>query len=166
MYVNPDHPKAGQSVTLSGFNWGPTQPILVHWNALDGPVLGTFQPASGRFGDPELLQGSVTIPADAKPGPNILIATQSGSNGKLAQVPVRALVTVTPDGGGPLGASPVAPVETGRPVGLVRAHASVSTAALVLVALGATGAALFVAGMATFLSGRRRSESATARARS
>jgi hypothetical protein len=159
MNVTPDHPMAGQTVTLSGFNWGSSLPIVVRWNSFDGPVLGTFMPAPGRFGDPELLRGTVTIPADAKAGPDVLIATQTGRDGKLANIPVRALVTVTSPGGGPLNDVPVAPVELNRPVGPARASSSVSTGALVLVGLGATGVALFIAGMATFVSGRRRLES-------
>jgi hypothetical protein len=164
MTVTPDHPVAGQSVSLSGFNWGSSLPIVVRWNTFDGPVLGTFMPAAGRFGDPELLRGTVTIPTDAKAGPDVLIATQTGTDGKLANIPVRALVTVTAPGGGPLNAVPVAPIEVGRPVGLARTHSSVSSAALILVGLGATGVALFVAGIATFAAGRRRLQSEVARA--
>lgn len=155
MIVTPNQATAGQTITLSGFNWNSSQPIVVHWNALNGSVLGTFTPAPGRFGDPEFLKGTVTIPSDAKVGPNVLIATQSSDDGKLAQVPVRALVTVNGAGGGPLNATAVGPQDLNRAVGPVRSSTSVSTTALVLIGLGGAGVALFVAGIATFMTTRR-----------
>ena len=155
MNVNPSTASPGQSVNLSGFNWNSDNPIVVHWNGLNGPVLGSFTPANGRFGSPELLVGSGTIPTDAQPGPNILVATQ-GSDGKLETTPVRALVEVNGLGGGPLNGVQVAPVSSGRSVGPVLSHSSTNTTGLVLLALGATGVALFVAGIATFAASRRR----------
>lgn len=155
MIVTPDQATPGQTVALSGFNWNSSQPIVVHWNALNGSVLGTFTPAPGRFGDPEFLKGTVTIPGDAKVGPNVLVATQSSTDGKLAQVPVRALVTVNGAGGGPLVAPSVGPQDLNRAVGPLRSASSVSTAALVLIGLGGAGVALFVAGVATFVTARR-----------
>lgn len=161
MFVTPSSVTPGQTVNLSGFNWSSGTNVVVHWNALDGPVLGTFMPVDGRFdGSPDQLKGSVTIPADAHTGSNILIATQSGDNGKLANVPVRALVQVQGAGGAPLLANPVAPVDSSRAVGLARSTTSVSTVGLVLFGLGGAGVALFIAGMALFVSGRRRSEAA------
>src|SRR5437588_1865043 len=93
--LTPAQVKPGQEVTLSGFSYNGELPIVVRFNALDGPVLGTFEPSAGRFGDNESLAGKVTIAADTKPGSYVLIATQSAPDGSLAQVPVRALVTVT-----------------------------------------------------------------------
>ena len=91
--LNPARAKPGQQIALSGFNYKGDLPITIRWNALDGPVLGTFQPVEGRFGDPESLVGTVTIPATAKSGSYVLVALQYASDGSLAQVPVRALVS-------------------------------------------------------------------------
>lgn len=153
--VSPAQAKPGQQVSLSGFSYNGELPIVVRFNALDGPVLGTFTPVEGRFGDPESLAGTVTIPAGAKAGSYVLIATQSNPDGSLAQVPVRALVTVTATGALPVVGAPVAPVEVGRPVGPALSHSSVHTGALVLVGLGAGGIAMFLAGAASLLAGRR-----------
>lgn len=154
--VSPAQIKPGQEVSLSGFSYNGDLPIVVRFNALDGPVLGTFTPVEGRFGDPESLAGKVTIPAGTKPGNYVLIATQSNADGSLAQVPVRALVSVTSPGGAPVVGAPAAPAELGRPVGPALTHTSASTGALILVGLGAGGVAMFLAGMATLLAGRRR----------
>jgi len=163
LIVNPAQAKPGQEVALSGFSYNGELPIVVRFNALDGPVLGTFQPAEGRFGDKEALIAKVTIPADAKPGNYVLIATQSSPDGSLAQVPVRVLVTVSSAGGAPVLGAPVAQPELGRPVGPALTKSSVSTGALVLVGLGAAGLAMFVAGIAAFTSARRRPDPEVAR---
>ena len=161
MLLNPTAAAPGQAVTLEGFNWNGGTPIVVHWNALNGPVLGSFMPVDGRFdGSPDRLTGSIKIPADAKPGANVLIATQTGDNGKLSNVPVRSLVQVEAPGGLPLGANPLAPVASGRTLGLARTHTSVSVVGLVLVGLGGAGVALFLAGSAIFLTIRRSRETA------
>jgi hypothetical protein len=164
LIVNPTQAKPGQEVALSGFSYNGELPIVVRFNALDGPVLGTFKPAEGRFGDNEALVGKVTIPADAKPGNYVLVATQSGADGSLAQVPVRALVTVTSVGGAPVLGAPLAQPEVGRPVGPALTKSSVGTGALVLVGLGAAGVAMLVAGLAALFSGRGRDLPEAARA--
>ena len=135
--LNPATVKAGGDVALSGFSYNGDLPIVVRFNALDGPILGTFQPAEGRFGDPESLVGKVTIPATTKPGNYVLVALQYASDGSLAQVPVRALVTVTSAAGGSpvIGASPF-PTEQGRSVGLTEHKSSANAAALILVGGG------------------------------
>ena len=145
--LNPAQVKPGQDVALSGFSYNGELPIVVRFNALDGPVLGTFQPTEGRWGDPEFLTGTVRIPADTKPGNYVLIAAQYGTDGALAIVPVRALLTVTSAGGAPVIGAPPVEVEAGREVGLVQTEASSNVVALVLVGLGAAviaGAAAWV----------------------
>lgn len=166
LHVSPAQVRPGQDVSLSGFSYNGDLPIVVRFNALDGPVLGTFTPVEGRFGDPEFLSGTVTIPADTKPGTYVLIATQSNGDGSLAQVPVRAVVSVTSPGGAPVVGAPVAPVEVGRAVGPVLAHSSPDAGTLLLVGLGTAGVAMFLAGVATLAAGRRRgTEPVPARAR-
>lgn len=147
--------KAGEAVALVGVSYN-RNPVVVRFNTLDGPVLGTIQPTGGSAtGSNWDLKGSVTIPAGTSPGNYVLIATQPGADGTLTQVPTRALVTVvgaaTPVVGAPLGAA-----QPERPVGLERGE-SVSTGAKVLVAVGVAGVALFIAGMAALLTGRRES---------
>jgi hypothetical protein len=163
--VSPATVRPGQQVALSGLSYNGSLPIVVRFNAVDGPVLGTFQPDGGRFGDPEALTGTVTIPAGTKPGNYVLIAIQPNPDGSLAQVPVRALVTVTADGSPPVVGASVNPPELGRPVGPVVTTSSVDTWALVLVGLGAAGVAMFLAGTATLMTSRRRSEPVGARVR-
>jgi hypothetical protein len=96
----------------------------------------------------------------------VLIATQSGSDGTLAQVPVRAVVSVTSPGGGPVVGAPVAPVEVGRPVGPALTNSGPGTGALLLVGVGTAGVVMFLAGVASLAAGRRRgAEPVPARAR-
>jgi hypothetical protein len=163
LIVTPGQAKPGQEVSVSGFSYNGSLPIVVRFNALDGPILGTFSASGGRFGDPEALAGKVTIPADTKPGSYVLVATQSKADGSLAQVPVRALVTVTAPGGAPALGAPVIQPEAARPVGPVVTRSSVSTGALVMVGLGAAGVAMFLAGIAVLVPSRRRTAPEVAR---
>lgn len=156
--LNPAQVRPGQEVALSGFSYNGDLPIVVRFNALDGPVLGTFKPVEGRFGDPETLTGKVKIPADTKPGSYVLIALQYGADGALAQVPVRALVTVTSVGGAPIVGAPTNVPELGRSAGLVKNESSASTVALIVVGLGAALVAGMFAWVAAVGPVRRRSE--------
>ncbi len=165
LIATPAQAKPGQEIAVSGLSYSGSQPIVVRFNALDGPILGTFAASGGRFGDDEALAGKVTIPADTKPGSYVLIATQSKPDGGLAQVPVRALVTVTAAGGAPALGAPVFQPEAGRQVGPIVTRSSVSTAALVMVGLGAAGVAMFLAGIAVLIPSRRRVEPEVARVR-
>jgi hypothetical protein len=161
--LTPASVKPGEQVTLSGISYKSGLPIVVRFNALDGPLLGTFMPSGGRFGDDEFLNGTVTIPADVKPGSYVLVATQSGTDGKLAQVPVRALVTVTGPGGNPAVGGALGQPELGRPVGPARTESSVSAGTLLLVAVGVAGVGMFLAGIAAVFMSGRRPEAAPAR---
>ena len=151
--VTPRQANAGSQVTLKGVSYN-RNPVMVRFNALDGPVIGTIQPTGGTGTSSNWnLEGTVTLPADAKPGNYVLIATQPSTDGKLTQIPTRALVSVSgttaPVVGAPLAAEPVE-----RPVGLVEAD-SVSTGAKVLVGLGVAGVAMFLAGIAALVASRR-----------
>ncbi len=151
--VIPWQANAGSEVTLKGVSYN-RNPVMVRFNALDGPVIGTIQPTGGTGTSSNWnLEGTVTLPADAKPGNYVLIATQPSTDGKLTQIPTRALVSVSgttaPVVGAPLAAEPVE-----RPVGLVEAD-SVSTGAKVLVGLGVAGMAMFLAGIAALVASRR-----------
>ncbi len=151
--VTPRQASAGSQVTLKGVSYN-RNPVMVRFNALDGPVIGTIQPTGGSGTSSNWnLEGTVTLPADAKPGNYVLIATQPSTDGKLTQIPTRALVSISgttpPVVGAPLDAQPVE-----RPVGLIEAD-SVSTGAKVLVGLGVAGVAMFLAGIAALVASRR-----------
>src|SRR5205085_7786512 len=122
-----------------------------------------FTPADGRFGDPEFLVGKVTIPANTKPGSYVLLALQYGADGQLAQVPVRALVTVTSVGGAPVIGAPTNVPEMGRSVGLVRHQSTASTAALIFVGLGAALIVALIAWVAAVGPVRRGAQPAVVR---
>ena len=148
---NPAQAQPGSQVTLTGSEFG-TNPVDIHFNALNGPVLATLNPDSnGNF------SGAVTIPGDAAPGSAVLVATQaaataSGSKGSSPGVPARALVTVVGPGGAPL--APVAAEAAGRPAALL-VTSSAGAAPLILVALGALGVALLIAASVAMVGTRR-----------
>ena len=154
--------KPGQEIQLTGTNFQKPDPVTVRWNALDGPIVATLPaPSSGNIG------GAFTVPTDAKPGNVVLIVTQSSADGKLTQMPVRALLTVTPaNGANPVLGGAVAPAQADRPVGLVTNDDSISGASLLLIGLGVAGVGMFVAGMAALFAGRRSQQPEAVRARS
>ncbi len=157
--VNPSTVQAGQEVTFSAGSIN-RDPVTVRFDALDGPVLGTFQPGPDpRFPTSSTSGGldgvKLTIPADAKPGPHVLMLTQHSADGKLSQVPSRVLVNVTgPSGATPVGGATVFPIDETRPEGLIRDQCA-SAGTKVLVGLGVAGVGLFLAGMAAVLAGGR-----------
>jgi hypothetical protein len=154
--------KPGQEIQITGTSFSKPDPVTVRWNALDGPVVATL-PAPNN----QNIAGAFTVPADAKPGNYVLIITQSTADGKLTQMPVRALLTVVPaNGANPVLGAPVAPAQENRPVGLVRSDNSISGASLLLIGLGVAGVGMFVAGMAALFAGRRSAQPEAVRARS
>jgi hypothetical protein len=162
--LNPVNAKPGDTVTLTMRDFRKLDPIQVRWNELNGPVLGSFE--QNGTGTP--FTGTIAVPADAKAGNYVLILTQTAPDGKLSQMPVRALLTVvSPNGSNPVLGAAVSPAEANRPAGLVTHDESISGASLALAALGVGGVGMFVAGMAALLAGRRTGRAAeVARARS
>lgn len=159
--VSPVQVQPGQEVTVTGGPFGsssfskPHNPVVLHFNTVDGPVLATIVPdASGR------LSGTFTVPADTKPGNYVVVATQEAQLGDTTWgVPARALLQVVGAGGAPVAGDPLAaPVEE-RPAGLVE-DVPVGVGALALVALGVAGVAMFGAGMIALASARRRAPAA------
>lgn len=149
LLANPQDVTAGQEVQISGITYNEDLPVIVRFNALDGPVLGEF-----TVGEDRALAGSVTIPAGTQPGNYVLIATQPGAGGDQAIIPTRALVRVVGAGGAPALGAPLAEVAADRPTGLAQTD-PVSTGSLVLAAVGVAGVALFLAGAVVLLSNRR-----------
>ena len=161
--LNPANAKPGETVTLTMRDFRKADPVQVRWNDLNGPVLASFE--QNASGSP--FTGDITVPADARPGNYVLILSQTAPDGKLSQMPVRALITVvSPNGSNPVLGAATSPAETNRPAGLVSDEESVSGASLVLVALGVAGVGMFVAGMAAHLAGRRGGAPEAARVRS
>ncbi len=154
--ATPSAAKPGETVTFSGASYNSPKPVVFHWGAIDGPVLTQVTPEGG------VIRGSFVIPADAKAGNYVVVATQEAVPGTQTWgVPARVLISVgadTPVLGANLGAQ-----VTDRPVGLVT-HNSVSGGSLLLMALGAAGVAMMVAGVAAVLAGRRPASAPTAQA--
>ncbi len=161
LQVTPAQAQPGQEVSVYGpRGYGPTNPVEVRWGSPTGPVLGTFQPNTESYA--QWGPGTVTIPADAKPGIHTLWATQKleESEKLIRGMPTKTLVTVlNADGSRPALGQDMTPQIEPRPTDLVEDEA-VGTGALVLVGLGVAGVAMFAAGAAALMSSRRRSPSA------
>ncbi len=94
LVVTPTTFKAGDTVGVFGPNgYGSTNPVEIRWDAVDGPVLGSFRTTGGGFAT--WGPGTVTIPADAKPGIHTLWATQVlvESEKLIRGMPTKTLVT-------------------------------------------------------------------------
>jgi len=155
--------RPGQEVQLTGTNFRQPHPVTVRWNALDGPVLSTLAaPDSSRN-----VSGSFIVPQGAAAGNYVVVATQSNDRGELTQMPIRAVLTVTPERAAQpvLGASLSEPA-TERTAGLVTDNESISGWALFLVGLGVAGMGMFLAGLAALLASRRSAAPEAARVRS
>ena len=151
--VVPRQANPGSEVTLKGVSYN-RNPVAVRFNQLDGPIIGTIQPTGGTGTSSNWnLEGTVTLPADAKPGNYVLIATQPSADGKLTQIPTRGLVSISGTSAPVLGA-PLTASDGERPMGLAEGD-SISTGTMVLVGVGVAGTALFLAGMAAIVAARR-----------
>ncbi len=146
--------KAGEQVGVEAVQFFDKKtPVLVRFNALDGPVLADLGAPAGEAGK---VAGSVTIPPGTEVGDYVLVFTQE-SAGELVQAPIRSLVTVV----GEAGALPVLGAELGvadrpRTPALVTDDNSYGVGTVALMALGFAGVGLLVAGGAAMLSGRSR----------
>lgn len=143
--------KAGESVQIAGSNFRQKESVVVRFNALDGPVLADLgAPVEQR------VTGSVTIPPGTAAGNYVLVFMQTAADGTPTQVPARTLVTVP----GESGASPVVGAQVGAASGdrlesLARSENSVGGGVLALAGVGVAGVALFLGGIALFVTGRK-----------
>ncbi|HEX2047917.1 MAG TPA: hypothetical protein VHF27_09140 [Acidimicrobiales bacterium] len=157
LQVTPTQFRPGDTVTVFGpRGYGQTNPVEVRWDAIDGPVLGSFRTVETGFA--MWGPGTVTIPADATPGIHTMWATQKleESEKLIRGLPAKMLVQVlNPDGSVPALGADVTPQVEPRPTDLVEDEA-VGTGALVLAGLGVAGVAMFAAGAAALMSSRRR----------
>ena len=157
MQVTPSTAKPGESVTVFGpRGYGATNPVQVRWDAVNGPVLGEFRTRETGFAmwGPE----QITIPADAKPGIHHLWVTQKLEPTETIQrgIPVRTVIQISDANGVvPVIGAPLTPQVEPRPGEFVEKD-SASTGTLLLVALGAAGVAVLLAGMGAVLASRRR----------
>lgn len=142
--------KPGEQVTVTGTGFRAPDPVQVHFNALDGPVLAELPKPDNRE-----INATITVPPGTAAGNYVLIVTQS-RDGHFTQSPIRAVLTVVgPSGQSPiLGADPLVD-QTPRVSSLVRTDTSVSSGTLALIALGVGGIGMFAAGIAAVASGRR-----------
>jgi hypothetical protein len=157
LQVTPAQARPGQEVSVYGpRGYGPTNPVEVRWGSPTGPVLGTFQPNTESYA--QWGPGSITIPADAKPGTYQLFATQNLTPGEtyIRGIPSQASIqVVSTTGAAPvLSAPPPAPAGDQPVVGLEEQE-DTSTGSLVLLALGVAGGALFLGGGAAIVVARR-----------
>ena len=117
--------------------------VVVRWDSLSGPVLATVKPdATGT------IHGSVTVPADAKPGPHVILATQdytdsSGVTTAAYGTPARAGFTI-----GAVPAVPPASEAAATSPGAAETSGASNGLIALTVALGIGGLALFGAGLA------------------
>lgn len=147
--------KAGEQLTITGVDFSDEAPVLVRFDALDGPVIADLGLPSEDRG---LVTGPVTVPAGTTPGDYVLVMTQAGADGEAIQTPVRALVSVV----GETGAAPVVGAELGsadqtRAAELAVDDNEVGVGVLVLMAVGVAGVGLLLAGGAAVVAGRRSS---------
>lgn len=147
--------KAGEQMGVQGVDFSEEAPVLVRFDALDGPVLADLGLPDEDRG---MVSGNVTIPADTSPGDYVLVFTQYGADGDPIQTPVRALVSVV----GEAGAAPVVGPELGaadsaRVAELATEDNSISTSTLVLMAVGVAAVGMLLAGTAALFASRRES---------
>jgi hypothetical protein len=157
--VTPGVVRPGQEVAWKGVFFIKDEPVRLLWNALDGPVLSTATPPSadnGLHGNWRFVEGTFTVPADAKAGSYVVIATQNAVKGSATWgVPARGLVQVS-DGSPVLGQAAGNPAPP-RPNDLV-ASDSLKGGAFLLAAAGAGGVALLLGGMGILIAASRRAD--------
>lgn len=149
----------GSNVTLNGSSFspnpGPIQPVVVHWNGVNGPILATITPnAVGT------ISGTITIP-QASPGQYVIVATQSdGMGGQAFGTPARAEFSI----GVP--ASAAAPPAAAPSAGGLATTTSASGSLIALtIAFGILGVGLFGAGVGVYMRQARRSVPSAERVR-
>jgi hypothetical protein len=156
MQVTPSTAKPGDEVTVFGpRGYGLTNPVQVRWGSVNGPVLGEFPTRDGAFA--MWGPGTITIPEDAKPGINHLWVTQQlePNESHIRGVPVQTVIQITDaSGAAPVVGQELNPLQE-RPADLIENEA-VSGTTLLLIGLGAAGIAMFLAGAAAVVVGRRR----------
>ncbi|HTJ74106.1 MAG TPA: hypothetical protein VL337_01970 [Acidimicrobiales bacterium] len=140
--------KAGDTVTVTGTSFavardgGPSLPVVLHWNGVDGAVLAQAVPDSAGN-----ISATFTVP-DGLPGYYVLVATQRDAKGvDTYGTPARASYQIL----GPNGQSVVKPAiapDAGAPV---PAGSSSTGIVALTAALGLIGLGLFGAGFVSLI---------------
>ncbi len=154
--ISPATVAPGDTVTVTGTRgYGSEKSVDIRLDAIDGPVLATFQTDSQGFA--AFGPGEVVIPTDTAPGAHVLVATQilnEEDDSHIRGVPARAALEVVGPGGTPALGAELAPPVVGRPDALaVEEQAGIG--ALVLLGLGVAGVAMFAAAMVALVSSKR-----------
>lgn len=153
--------KAGDEITVTGVDFSRPQPVVVRFNALDGPVMADLgAPKTNR------VEGKVPIPRGTAPGSYVMVFTQTGADGKFTQTPVRTMFNVVGDGAPVVAATQVGVADEVRPAGLEVTDNGISGGSLALVGLGVAGLGMFAAGLAALFAGRRSTTPEAAKVRS
>lgn len=157
--------KPGQQVVAKVTFVSKDKPVVLRWDALDGPILGTIEMATfteGLHGNWRFATGTIMIPANATAGNHLVIATQEYVRGTATWgMPARGLIQVS-GAGTPLVGQPVGPPPAVRPDSLVTEE-SVSGSAILVAALGAAGFTMLIGGIGILLAAGRRSRPVPAR---
>jgi hypothetical protein len=155
--ATPNVVRPGQEVAWRGTFFIKDEPVTLRWNTLDGPVLSVATPPgpdNGLHGNWRFVDGTFTVPADARPGTYLLIATQDAVKGSQTWgVPARGLIQVSD--GSPVLGQQAGPPPVERPADLLTSE-SLSGGDFVLVAAGAAGVALLLGGLGVVLAMGRR----------
>ena len=155
--VTPGIVRPGQEVAWRGTFFIRDEPVRLHWNALDGPLLSTATPPgpdNGLHGNWRFVDSTFTVPADAKAGTYVVIAVQNAVKGSATWgVPARGLVQVS-DGSPVLGQAVGSPASP-RPTDLLTTE-SLGSGAFLLAAAGAAGVALLLAGLGIVVAAGRK----------
>jgi hypothetical protein len=141
----------GGTVTVIGREFAQGAPVDIHLDSPTGPILATAPPPDTTM--TSQWRVDVPIPADIKPGPHVLVATQQYHN-MNAGAPARAIIHV--------GTSPPAvgqAATTPRP-SQVLVSSGPSAVTLLLIGVGAAAGALLLAGL-WYVAAARRPEPVT-----
>jgi hypothetical protein len=165
--LTPSVVRPGQEVAVKVTFVNKDKPVELRWNGLNGPLLATIEPATfteGLHGNWRFANGKITVPADAKAGNHLLVASQEAVKGTNTWgMPARALVQVSD--GSPILGQTLGPPPVARPGNLVT-EKSLSAGHLLIVGLGAAGVTMLVAGIGIVLAAGRQSRSEAATVRS
>ncbi|HEV2767425.1 MAG TPA: hypothetical protein VGV63_06950 [Acidimicrobiales bacterium] len=143
--TGPGTVEPGGTVEVFGADFARGEPVNIHLDSLDGPVLATVpspmpSTMTSRFTVP------VPIPADVSPGPHLLIATQDHYDMNVG-IPARAAIYVD--------SSPPAELVPAQRATALTVSDGPSTASLLLIGLGVAAAGLLMAAGASMIAARR-----------
>lgn len=136
--ASPTTVEPGGTVTLTGKDWVPKIPVLIHLDSLNGPVIFTVPTSQGTVMTSHFTV-SMPLPSTVSRGQHLLIATQDAHSMNGGN-PARALIYV--------GAAPAGdPAPAARPAAAVIDPGLSSVGTLALIAAAAAVFAFLVIGV-------------------